>query len=91
MKSKSVAAQALVASTTLLLFGVGCGSSGGGGACGGLKPLPSRQRAAVVLMDLLDLPSEEAARILGVKAVTVRVLAARARATLRKDLGEDDG
>ena len=56
-----------------------------------LKPLPSRQRAAVVLMDLLDLPSEEAARILGVKAVTVRVLAARARATLRKDLGEDDG
>lgn len=41
MKSKSVAAQALVASTTLLLFGVGCGSSGGGGACGGLKPLPS--------------------------------------------------
>ncbi|MDB4965555.1 MAG: hypothetical protein JWN44_1244 [Myxococcales bacterium] len=41
MKSKSVAAQALVASTTLLLFGVGCGSSGGGGACSGLKPLPS--------------------------------------------------
>ena len=56
-----------------------------------LRPLPARQRAAVVLMDVLDLSSEEAARILGVQPVTVRVLAARARATLRKDLGEDDG
>jgi RNA polymerase sigma-70 factor, ECF subfamily len=55
-----------------------------------LKPLPSRQRAAVVLLNVLDLSSEEAARILGVQPVTVRVLAARARATLRKDLGEDD-
>ena len=56
-----------------------------------LKPLPSRQRAALILMDVLDLPSDEAARILGIKPVTVRVLAARARATLRKDLGEEDG
>ena len=40
MMFKSVAAQGLVASTVLLLFGAGCGSSAGGG-CAGLRPLPS--------------------------------------------------
>lgn len=41
MSIKSVAARFLVASTVLVLFGVGCGSAGGGGGCGGLRPLPS--------------------------------------------------
>ena len=38
---KAFAARATVTSSILLLFGVGCGSTGGGGGCGGLKPLPS--------------------------------------------------
>jgi RNA polymerase sigma factor (sigma-70 family) len=56
-----------------------------------LAPLPPRQRAAVVLLDVLDLPSERAGEVLGVAPVTVRVLAARARATLAKEMGERDG
>jgi hypothetical protein len=40
MKFKSIAARATVTTSVLVLFGVGCGSSAGGG-CGGLKPLPS--------------------------------------------------
>jgi RNA polymerase sigma factor (sigma-70 family) len=55
-----------------------------------LAPLPPRQRAAIVLTDVLDMTSEEAGRALGVKAVTVRVLAARARATLKRGMGEGD-
>ncbi len=55
-----------------------------------LAPLPPRQRAAIVLTDVLDMTSEEAAKALGVKAVTVRVLAARARATLKRGMGEGD-
>jgi RNA polymerase sigma factor (sigma-70 family) len=53
-----------------------------------LAPLTPRQRAAVVLMDVLDLPSEQAGEMLGVKPVTVRVLAARGRAALERELGE---
>ena len=41
MKFRAFAAKATVTSSILLLFGVGCGSTGGGGGCGGLKPLPS--------------------------------------------------
>jgi RNA polymerase sigma-70 factor, ECF subfamily len=55
-----------------------------------LRQLSPRQRAAVVLLDLLDLPSDEAGKILGVKAVTVRSLATRARQALRTDLEEGD-
>lgn len=55
-----------------------------------LASLPERQRAAIVLMDVLDLPSERAGSILGVRPVTVRVLAARARATLANELGATD-
>jgi RNA polymerase sigma factor (sigma-70 family) len=51
-----------------------------------LAPLPIRQRAAVVLMDVLDLSSEQAGDALGITAATVRVLAATARATLRKEM-----
>ena len=55
-----------------------------------LATLTPRQRAAIVLTDLLEMTSEEAARSLGVRASTVRVLVARARATLRETLGDDD-
>src|SRR6185312_1146793 len=41
MKFRAFAARATVTGSILFLFGVGCGSAGGGGACGGLKPLPA--------------------------------------------------
>lgn len=53
-----------------------------------LAPLTRRQRAAIVLVDVLGLPSEEAARALGIRASTVRVLAARAREALRREVAE---
>lgn len=56
-----------------------------------LALLPPRQRAAVVLMDVLDLTSERAGEVLGISPATVRVLATRARATLAKEIGEGDG
>jgi RNA polymerase sigma factor (sigma-70 family) len=49
-----------------------------------LKRLPPRQRAALLLTDLLDFDSDAAAEILGVKPVTVRVLSSQARAALRQ-------
>jgi RNA polymerase sigma-70 factor (ECF subfamily) len=55
-----------------------------------LAPLPQRQRAAVILLDVLDLSSERAGAALGIEPVTVRVLAARARATLAKEIGDRD-
>jgi RNA polymerase sigma-70 factor (ECF subfamily) len=57
-------------------------------ALGALTP---GQRAALVLVDLLDMSSEEAARALGVRPSTVRVLAARGRATLSDRIGANDG
>ena len=48
-----------------------------------LRSLIPQQRAAVVLTALLDYSSEEAGRMLGMKASTVRVLAARARAQMK--------
>jgi RNA polymerase sigma factor (sigma-70 family) len=56
----------------------------------GLAALPRRQRAAVVLTELLGYESEEAGRILGVKDVTVRSLASQARAALRNHLEDRD-
>lgn len=56
-------------------------------ALGGCTP---RQRAAVVLTDLYGFTSEEAAEILGIRAATVRVLAARARAALKEGMREGD-
>jgi RNA polymerase sigma-70 factor (ECF subfamily) len=50
-----------------------------------LAALTPRQRAAVVLVDVLGFTSEEAAGPLGVKASTVRVLLSRGRAALRKE------
>jgi RNA polymerase sigma factor (sigma-70 family) len=55
-----------------------------------LAKLTRRQRTAVVLTELLDYSSEEAAAIMGVRAVTVRVLASQARAAMRPMLEERD-
>jgi len=51
-----------------------------------LATLSPRQRAAVVLTDLLGYPSEEAARILGIRAATLRVHASRGRAALKETM-----
>jgi len=53
-----------------------------------LAELSPRQRAALVLTDVLDYTSEEAGRALGVSAGTVRGLASRARDNLRRQVGE---
>jgi RNA polymerase sigma-70 factor (ECF subfamily) len=49
-----------------------------------LSVLTPRQRAALVLVDLVGLTSEQAADALGIRPSTVRVQAARARATLKE-------
>ena len=57
-----------------------------------LAPLTPRQRAAVVLTDVLGLTSEQAGEALRIRPVTVRVLAARGRAALRREMeGDRDG
>jgi RNA polymerase sigma-70 factor (ECF subfamily) len=48
-----------------------------------LKELPGRQRAALVLVDMLDYSSTEASTFLGVTPATVRSLASHARASLK--------
>jgi RNA polymerase sigma-70 factor, ECF subfamily len=54
-----------------------------------LATLSSRQRMSLVLTDLLDYSSEEAGRLMGVKATTVRVLASQGRTALRASTGDD--
>ncbi len=49
-----------------------------------LRSLAPRQRAAIVLTELLDYGSAEAAELLGVRPATVRNLAMQARAALRR-------
>jgi RNA polymerase sigma-70 factor (ECF subfamily) len=56
-----------------------------------MAPLTPAQRAAVVLVDVLGLNSEEAGEALGIRPSTVRVLAARGRAALRETWGESYG
>lgn len=51
-----------------------------------LARLTPRQRAALVLTEMLGYGSEEAGSLLGVRAVTVRSLTSQARATLRRTL-----
>ena len=53
-----------------------------------MRDLSPHQRAAVVLTSILDYSSEEAGRMLGIKDSTVRVLAQKARATMRAKVGE---
>jgi RNA polymerase sigma-70 factor (ECF subfamily) len=55
-----------------------------------LRRLSERQRAALVLTELLDMTSEQAGKALGVRAVTVRVLASQGRAALRRALEGSD-
>ena len=55
-----------------------------------LARLTPRQRAAVVLTELLGFSSDEAGKILGVRPVTARVLTSQARAAMRSYLGGDD-
>ncbi len=51
-----------------------------------LRRLPARQRTVLVLRIHLDLPDEEIARLMNCPEPTVRSLAFRALATLRKEL-----
>jgi RNA polymerase sigma-70 factor, ECF subfamily len=48
-----------------------------------LAKLTPKQRAALVLTDLLEYPAEEAGQMLGIRASTVRSLSSTARAALR--------
>jgi RNA polymerase sigma-70 factor (ECF subfamily) len=50
---------------------------------GMLRSLPQRQRAALVLTEIFDYSSDQAAQILGIRPATVRVLASQGRAALR--------
>jgi RNA polymerase sigma-70 factor (ECF subfamily) len=53
-----------------------------------LSALTPRQRLAIVLTELLDLPARDAASVMGVKASTVRALATQGRAVMRARIGE---
>jgi RNA polymerase sigma factor (sigma-70 family) len=53
-----------------------------------LAPLSPRQRAAVVLIDLLGYTSEETSRILGISPSTVRTYVERAHRELRMRMDE---
>ncbi|HTG48280.1 MAG TPA: sigma-70 family RNA polymerase sigma factor [Actinomycetota bacterium] len=53
-----------------------------------LRCLTPNQRAAVLLTGYVGLTSEEAGRLLGMKAGAVRTLAARARAEIREEARE---
>ena len=53
-----------------------------------LRELVPRQRAAIVLTALLEYSSEEAGELLGIDAATVRTLGSRARASMRKRVGD---
>jgi RNA polymerase sigma-70 factor, ECF subfamily len=55
-----------------------------------LLGVTQRQRAALLLVDLLGYPSEQAARILRVRPSTVRALATKARGVLRATEGARD-
>ncbi len=49
-----------------------------------LRGLEPRERAAVVLTAILDYPADEAGRVLGLRASSVRSLTTRARAQMRR-------
>jgi RNA polymerase sigma factor (sigma-70 family) len=53
-----------------------------------LRELTPDQRAAVLLTGYVGLSSEEAGRMLGMRANTVRTLATRARAAIREKAGD---
>ena len=53
-----------------------------------LRPLPPRQRAALTLRYVHDLPDDAIARALGCRPATVRSLLSRGREALRETLEE---
>ncbi len=55
-----------------------------------LRSLTPREREALVLTAYLGYSTEEAGRLLGIKANTVRVLTARARASLRRRTTQEE-
>jgi RNA polymerase sigma-70 factor (ECF subfamily) len=55
-----------------------------------LASLTPRQRAALVLTEILRYPAGEAGRMLGVKESTVRALVFQARSTIRKQRDDSD-
>jgi RNA polymerase sigma factor (sigma-70 family) len=55
-----------------------------------LRAATPRQRAALVLVEYLGFSSEEAGRVLGVQATTVRALASQGRAAMKKELEAHD-
>lgn len=55
-----------------------------------LARLTHKQRAAIVLLDILGLSSAEAGAVLGISSGTVRTQASRGRAELRRQAGDDD-
>ena len=55
-----------------------------------LVQLAPRQRAALVLTELIGFSSEEACRMLGVRSGTVRALASQGRAAMKRHLEEND-
>lgn len=56
-----------------------------------LRHLPPRQRAAIVLMDLMDMTAPEAAKRLGIRPSTVRALASQGRRALRSAMEASHG
>ena len=56
-----------------------------------LAKLTPKQRAAIVLTDLLGYPAEDAAQMLGIRGSTVRSLSSTARTAMRnaKELADD--
>jgi RNA polymerase sigma factor (sigma-70 family) len=56
----------------------------------GLAELSTRQRAAIVLTELLGYSSEAAGRVLGVRPGTVRALASQGRSIMRRTLERHD-
>ena len=54
-----------------------------------VRRLPARQRQVIALTYVEGRPADEVGRILGIAGGTVRVHLARARATLRAELGDD--
>jgi DNA-directed RNA polymerase specialized sigma24 family protein len=55
-----------------------------------LRALTPRQRAALVLTELLGYSAEDAARALGVKVSTIGVLKYRGRTALRQEMEPPD-
>jgi RNA polymerase sigma-70 factor (ECF subfamily) len=55
-----------------------------------LRGITPRQRTAIVLTEIFGYSSEQAARIMGIRPTTVRVLASQGRAALKGSEGGED-